>query len=445
MIKTITYSPLLSSDRTCLLEANIRTICLLAVPANINCHDLLKFIAPCQSVIQHVRIIRDGAPNQFMVLLDFRTTESATDFYDNFNGVPFNSLEPDNLCHAIWVSGVEWGTDGTPPLNHTELPTCPVCLERMDESVDGILTILCNHAFHANCLIKWGDSTCPVCRYLQTPELTEESLCMECDGKDSLWICLICGHVGCGRYQGGHAATHYRDTNHTYALQLGTDRVWDYAGDNFVHRLLQSKTDGKLVETRSPGGNTGESEEKIDSIQLEFTYLLTSQLDAQREYYEEKLSRLEAATEKSYGQEKLQSEALRQQNKNLEGKLKESIKERVNLERKLQQLQSKLAGFNKELSDEKHVADAYRTNQSEWQSKYQSADTRLKELQTAKEAEIVDLKEQIRDLMFYMEAQNTIEKSELRDEISEGSLVVVPGPSESPAAKLKAKTNRRKK
>lgn len=379
-----------------------------------------------------------------MVLLDFRSTESAIDFYDNFNGVPFNSLEPENLCHAIWVSGVEWATDDGAPPNHTELPTCPVCLERMDESIDGILTILCNHPFHANCLIKWGDSTCPVCRYLQTPELTEESLCMECDGKDSLWICLICGHVGCGRYQGGHAATHYRDTHHTYALQLGTDRVWDYAGDNFVHRLLQSKTDGKLVEGRSPGG--GESEEKIDSIQLEFTYLLTSQLDAQREYYEERLSRLEAANEKLYGQEKQQAEALRQQNKNLEAKLKESIKERVNLEKKLQQLQSKLAGFNKELLDEKHVADAYRTNQTEWQSKYQSADTKLRELQALKDAEIADLKEQLRDLMFYMEAQNTIEKSELKDEISSGSVMVVPGPSADPlAAKLKAKTNRRKK
>lgn len=75
-----------------------------------------------------------------------------------------------------------------------------VCLERMDESVDGVLTILCNHAFHANCLIKWGDSTCPVCRCVQTPELAESSVCMECEGTEALWICLICGHVGCGRF-----------------------------------------------------------------------------------------------------------------------------------------------------------------------------------------------------------------------------------------------------
>lgn len=77
-------------------------------------------------------------------------------------------------------------------------------------------------------------------------------------------------------------------------MQLGNNRVWDYVGDNFVHRLLQDK-DGKMVE----GGHTttkGESaavEEKVDSVQLEFTYLLTSQLEAQREYFEEKLNRLE--------------------------------------------------------------------------------------------------------------------------------------------------------
>lgn len=27
--------------------------------------------------------------------------------------------------------------------------------------------------------------------------------------------------------------------------------MWDYAGDNYVHRLIQSKTDGKLIELNS--------------------------------------------------------------------------------------------------------------------------------------------------------------------------------------------------
>lgn len=50
------------------------------------------------------------------------------------------------------------------------------------------------------------------------------------------------------RYKEGHAITHWKDTQHCYSLELDTQRVWDYVGDNYVHRLIQSKTDGKLVE-----------------------------------------------------------------------------------------------------------------------------------------------------------------------------------------------------
>jgi BRCA1-associated protein len=50
------------------------------------------------------------------------------------------------------------------------------------------------------------------------------------------------------RYEEGHAVRHWKETQHCYSLELETQRVWDYVGDNYVHRLIQSKTDGKLVE-----------------------------------------------------------------------------------------------------------------------------------------------------------------------------------------------------
>ena len=73
-----------------------------------------------------------------------------------------------------------------------------------------------------------------------------------CGHLQDLWICLICGHVGCGRYRAGHAADHWRAAGHAYALELEAQRVWDYAADGYVHRLIQSKTDGKLVEVPRP-------------------------------------------------------------------------------------------------------------------------------------------------------------------------------------------------
>lgn len=39
-----------------------------------------------------------------------------------------------------------------------ELPTCPVCLERMDSAITGLITVPCSHTFHCMCLSKWGDS-----------------------------------------------------------------------------------------------------------------------------------------------------------------------------------------------------------------------------------------------------------------------------------------------
>lgn len=414
-----------------------QTLCLLAVPATLSCHDIINFIAPCHSVINHVRIIRDGSPNQYMVILDFRTVENAYEFYMTFNGVPYSSLEPEQLCHCLWVSAIAYDNSDLAPPNHTELPVCPVCLDRMDESVDGVLTILCNHTFHCGCLVKWGDSsTCPICRYVQTPEMTENSVCMECEGTEALWICLICGHVGCGRYQGGHAATHYRNTNHTYAMQLGTNRVWDYAGDNFVHRLLQNKSDGKLVATNSPGG---EGEEKIDSMQLEFSYLLTSQLDTQRQHYEDRLSRIENAMANDRQMILKETEKIRTENQQIEQKLNNVVKEKQALEKKLNAMSSRLGIVLHDLAEEKQFSKTLQLNHNSWQTKYSN----LEKLYQEKEKEVVELKEQVRDLMFYMEAQNTISKSDFKDEIVEGSVTVGEGSANGTPGS--GKKSRRKK
>ena len=179
-------------------------LCMLSVPAKMSCTDLLNFISSFEKRIEHIRIIRDSTPNIYMVLLKFKDLENAHEFYDMFNGKPFNTLEPE-VCHLVYVCKVESAksSDGAylPLEGATELPTCHICLERMDESVEGILTVLCNHSFHSSCLVKWEDSTCPVCRCRQTTEVLQDNKCFSCDSKESLWICLICGHIGCGRYK----------------------------------------------------------------------------------------------------------------------------------------------------------------------------------------------------------------------------------------------------
>ncbi|KAG8268242.1 BRCA1-associated protein [Homalodisca vitripennis] len=401
-----------------------QTVCILAVPASMTCHDLLTFLAACQGDIKHIRIIRDGSPNQYMVLLTFRSQQSAVGFYMSFNGVPFTSLEP-TTCNLVFVSHIESVTEGEaqiPPALHTELPTCPVCLERMDESVDGVLTILCNHSFHGSCLSKWGDTTCPVCRYVQTPELVADNRCFECNSADSLWICLICGHVGCGRYVHGHAFKHYMDTQHCYSMQLENNRVWDYVGDNFVHRLLQNKADGKLVEGHVPGKE--EASEKMDSLQLEFTYTLTSQLDSQRMYFEDVMARFEQQNMENIAKVKEDLVRSFEENNRLQEKLVTIKKEKQSMDKKVQQLTARLTQTQNELTEERQMSKALQDNQSAWQKKYTELEEKFSNYKIEKDKEISELKEQLRDIMFYFEAEKQIKASDHKDEIAEGHIVV---------------------
>ena len=206
--------------------------------------------------MQYMRILRDTYPNQYMALLKFKSQSDADLFYSYNNNKLFNSIE-DNVCHLVFVERIEAMNSSKgaslPIPGFSELPTCYICLERMDESLNGVITILCNHSFHGNCLSKWGDTCCPVCRYSQTPDYTMDNTCTDCGSNENLWICLICGNVGCGRYVHGHAYSHFHLTQHTYSMQLGNNRVWDYAADNYVHRLIQNKTDGKLVQLDEGG------------------------------------------------------------------------------------------------------------------------------------------------------------------------------------------------
>lgn len=48
-------------------------VCILTVPATMTSHDLMKLMAPFNDVMEHMKIIRDSTPNQYMVLIKFST------------------------------------------------------------------------------------------------------------------------------------------------------------------------------------------------------------------------------------------------------------------------------------------------------------------------------------------------------------------------------------
>ena len=45
-----------------------------------------------------------------------------------------------------------------------------------------------------------------------------------------LWVCLVCGFVGCGESNMNHIKHHYDLSLHAYAMNTETKRVYDFAG-----------------------------------------------------------------------------------------------------------------------------------------------------------------------------------------------------------------------
>ncbi|XP_030625234.1 BRCA1-associated protein isoform X1 [Chanos chanos] len=407
-------------------------LCILTVPATMTSHDLMKFVAPFNDVMEHMKIIRDSTPNQYMVLVKFSSQAEADSFYTACNGRQFNSIE-EAVCQLVYVERAEVikSEEGAslPVMDLTELPKCTVCLERMDESVNGVLTTLCNHSFHSQCLQRWEDASCPVCRYCQTPEPVEENKCFECGVQENLWICLICGHIGCGRYVSRHAYKHFEETQHTYAMQLTNHRVWDYAGDNYVHRLVASKTDGKMVQYECEGDSC--QDEKIDALQLEYSYLLTSQLESQRIYWENKIVHLEKDTAEEINNMKAKFKETIEKCDNLELKLNELTKEKQSMEKKCTQLGNKLAKLGQELREEQEMNRCLRANQTQLQAKLMEEERQAREALERKDGLIAELQEQLRDVMFYLETQQQINQmpADARQEIQEGQINIASAPT----------------
>ncbi|KAF9462930.1 hypothetical protein BDZ94DRAFT_1282774 [Collybia nuda] len=466
---------------------------VLAVPSWMTPSDFLAFVAPAIESIAQLRIIRDSAPNRSIVIIKFYNPTDAAEFSEAYNGKPFNSMEPE-ICNVVHVLSISIGSEdplfqtlprlGSAQASVYELPTCPVCLERMDSAITGLITVPCSHTFHCTCLSKWGDSRCPVCRYSQTlmhshptasssvhsgipipftnPTSPTLSTCSLCSSTMNLWICLVCGNIGCGRYGRAHAEAHYQATTHLYALELETQRVWDYAGDGYVHRLIQNKADGKLVELPSAASSMGISQrdgglgpspadtlsaEKIEAIGIEYSYLLTSQLDSQRSFYEEKTIELKGQVDELRGLvERLRREfeierhnaidgALRRKQEE-EARVSEALKDKIKAESRAEKVTNLSRKLERDLREERAVSEGLMRNIAKMKERAEEAEMEKKEYV----GKIRDLEDQLRDVMFFLEAKSKIENGEgMGAELAGGSVEVPVLPPKSTSKKKRNK------
>ncbi|KAB2618602.1 BRCA1-associated protein-like [Pyrus ussuriensis x Pyrus communis] len=415
---------------------------VVAVPNYLSFDDFIRF---CGSHVDHVLelvfIRNDGMEDRYSVLIECKSQDAAGEFYSIFNGRKYSPGEAE-VCHILFLDSVDYTESeeiaGTPEKEFTELPTCPVCLERLDADTGGIASTLCDHSFQCPCISKWTYLSCQVCRLCQQQD--EKPACSVCGISVNPWICIICGFVGCGRYTEGHAVNHWKDTQHCYSLELDRQQIWDYVGDAYVHRLNQSKVDGKIIndtdslcmsleeacdgcECSADSGIGGALySSKVDTIVDEYNRLVASQLENQRQYYESLL--MEAKSKK-------------------ESTISEAVEKAVNL--KMQDLQAKLEKY---LEEKNAVADINRNlikDQETWRRKLKEIDEREAASLSLREEKIVDLEEQIRDFTVYIQAQKTLNDMTDSDSIKGGTVLPVPSKQSSPAnSRRQSKSGRRR-
>jgi BRCA1-associated protein len=326
----------------------------------------------------------------------------------------------------------------------------------MDDTT-GLMTILCQHVFHCTCLQTWKGSGCPVCR-ATNPKPTQDydpdnpysqpfgsgvaNICNNCNCTDDLWICLICGNVGCGRYNGGHAKEHWKLTAHSFSLELETQHVWDYAGDMWVHRLIRDKGDGKIVELprhsntnndRQSGAAAAQEDvvprAKLDSIGMEYTHLLTSQLESQRIYFEEmvnkaadKAAKASAAAESASAQaaEALkQLASLREEHRVLKNETVPSLERELAREKNRAAKSAELArGLGKALQEEKEVSAGLMKRIEHLMVESEGTGKVVEQLR----AENEELKEMNRDLTMFISGQEKLREMEKEGMVEQGEL-----------------------
>ena len=214
---TTTTTAMVTNAPASLPEGRSPMVCVLAVPIELSVADFCQFAAALIPKVTEMRMVQ-GAPREirtggreddtrevptgkpkgrrkaedasgetsssssstttgqsYAVILSFEDQDSADAFALNYHNRRFSSLV-EGECRALFVRAIELegeckDADPSEPTSSTtpstsslnELPSCPVCLDRLDQDVSGCLvTTVCSHSFHASCLSRWGDSSCPV-------------------------------------------------------------------------------------------------------------------------------------------------------------------------------------------------------------------------------------------------------------------------------------------
>ncbi|XP_048214030.1 ubiquitin carboxyl-terminal hydrolase 44 [Perognathus longimembris pacificus] len=80
------------------------------------------------------------------------------------------------------------------------------------------------------------------CRHIEQLQLAQDHSilnpqkwhCVDCNTSESVWACLSCSHVACGRYIEKHALKHFEESSHPVVLEVNEMYVFCYLCDDYV-------------------------------------------------------------------------------------------------------------------------------------------------------------------------------------------------------------------
>jgi hypothetical protein len=319
---------------------------------------------PIKGIVRTSIAAEDNAPSEVVILNLSRSEIKIADLLEWTSGQGMReSIE--SIIKLLPLSEIDFQIQQSKssslkaPSSHS-LPTCPVCLHRIDPvrlglpppTDEQICTKFCPApSFIGRNWVSDSSDSCPKQQYLKKwdapsrcqacfvihhfwSQLTSRDeandlFCAECSMHKTLWVCLTCGYVGCGRYSNKHSVAHFETTGHQYSLELATLRIWDYVDDGqggYAHRgdLLDCPSSAPLshpwmvdpdavtVAARNASLEHGDSFEaysngsslsrraeknpkKATMIGEEYEALLQSALEDQALHYEGEISHLRAS------------------------------------------------------------------------------------------------------------------------------------------------------
>ncbi|GAA5990403.1 hypothetical protein JCM5350_003686 [Sporobolomyces pararoseus] len=167
--------------------------------------------------------------------------------------------------------------------------------EEVRKVVEGVLNSM--DSGQKNEIKSWEEEILP-CQHtkelIQQPQPQQEGQgghCSKCELTSNLWMCLICGSLGCGRKQfgaengggNGHGLQHTHETGHSVAVKLGTIEP-DGTADVYCYSCDDARIDPELSKHLNSFGikvsNLKKTEKSMTELQVEqnmnFDFSMTS-------------------------------------------------------------------------------------------------------------------------------------------------------------------------